>query len=158
MKYITASVLLLMLLLAPAIASGATLTMLDNTDRCIYKPELDLDFCYTVYELCDSKTPIDTGKVQFVFRDDKTPLAQVSPTWDNLIKLVNYKDSVKDAGCKIINITGYKNRFDNIDNVPCYDSYCWTEFVWWNTSFPNKVALNASCTSCSAYPPKPLMT
>lgn len=122
-------------------SSAETLKVISNTDICKYNAELKLDECKTVYELCDSA--LDMKKVDFRFKTEKD--ITLKTEIDELS--YNYSSKTTRTNCREVTITGYKNPFKNVDNVLCYDSKCHIEYVWWNTSFLSKFAINASTNS-----------
>lgn len=128
------------LLIIP-VSSAETLKVISNTDRCIYQPGKKMDYCKTVYELC--APALDMNKVYFKFKieEDKALKSQITGL------SYNYSSKIGKTNCRIITIDGYKNPYKNVDNVLCYDTYCHENYIWWNTSFLSKFAINASINS-----------
>ncbi len=120
------------------IVSGETVKLLENTDFCEYKSKLDLDYCYSKYEICNSSLS-DVQKSIFVFKDEKGIFKT------NISSILSKNIEIEDKGfCKEITISAYKNPFANIDNVLCTQSKCYYEWKWWNSSFFFKFPVNAS--------------
>ena len=129
-------------LLIMPVSSAETLKVISNTDRCVYQPKSRMDYCKTVYELCDST--LDMQKVDFRFKteDDKTLKLSI-----NELSSYFYSSKPLRINCREITIEGYKNPYKNIDNVLCYGLNCHEEFIWWNTSFTSKFNITASTNS-----------
>lgn len=128
-------------LLIMPVVSAETVKLLENTDICQYMPELDLDYCYSKYEICDLSLT-DVQKSTFLFRDERSLYT------NNLSSISSKNISIVDRGmCKELTISAYKSPFKTVDNVLCTAKRCYYEFVWWNASFRFKFPLNASTTS-----------
>lgn len=124
------------------VSSAETLKVISNTDRCVYQPKTRMDYCKTVYELCDPF--LDMQKVDFRFKteDDKTLKLSITE-----LSSYFYSSKPSRTNCREITIEGYKNPYKNIDNVLCYGLNCHEEFIWWNTSFLSKFNITASTNS-----------
>lgn len=123
------------------IVSAETVKLLENTDICEYRPKLDMDYCYSRYEICDLPLS-EVEKSTFVFRDEKSGYK------DSLSSIYSKEVSIKDKGiCKELTISAYKSPFKNVDNVLCTQTKCYYEYVWWNASFLFKFPVNASTSS-----------
>lgn len=123
------------------IASAETVKLLENTDICQYRPKLDLDYCYSKYEICDVSLT-DVQKSTFVFKDEKSGYK------DSLSSIYSKEVSIVDKGiCKELTISAYKSPFKNVDNVLCTQEKCYYEYAWWNSSFLFKYPVNASTSS-----------
>lgn len=128
-------------LLFPNMVSGLNITLIENTDNCIYQPMTDNDFCKSVYEITDYGI-FDSNKIGFKFRAEK------DRTFSDSLNILDAGHTYKIIGEKVIvTITGYKNRWANIDNVLCWGEYCEYKYAWWNSSFPFKIPINISITS-----------
>ncbi len=126
------------------IVSAETVKLLENTDICEYRPELDMDYCYSKYEICDLSLS-DVQKSTFVFKEEESGYK------DSLSSIYSKEASIKDKGiCKEITISAYKSPFKNVDNVLCTTTKCYYEHVWWNRSFLFKYPVNASTSSGDA--------
>lgn len=143
--------LVLVVLGAIPSAQGTSIKLIENTDRCIYQPGVDLDYCYSIYEVCD-KTATDPEKISFVFRDTKTKISQAKDTWPGLTKQVEINASKLSDGdqCRRVKIEALKNPIIDLDNIPCYGGECWPEFAWWNTSYPWKVRVYGNVSANAA--------
>lgn len=123
------------------IASAETVKLLENTDICQYVPGLDMDYCYSKYEICDLSLT-DVEKSTFKFKDEKSGYK------DSLNSIYSSIVSVVDKGlCKELTIQAWKSPFKNVDNVLCTTTKCYYEYAWWNTSFIFKFPINASTSS-----------
>lgn len=110
-----------------------SVNLLEHTDNCIYNKTLKMDYCYSIYEICNYKTD---NNFRFMF---SKPHYGYSPVLNEMSYNVKTNETIigKDV-CKIIRIDAYKDPFINIDNVFCSDDKCYYEYAWWNTSFHYK--------------------
>ena len=110
------------------------LALISNTDRCVYVPALQKDWCNTVYSLDAADNPgigiYSPAKAAFVFKTDRNSAFSTA-----LSGLAYTLKAETKAGKTIINITAYKNPFEDVDNVFCYSGECDYSKVWWNSSF-----------------------
>ena len=123
------------------IVSAETVKLLENTDICQYRPKLDMDYCYSKYEICDLSLS-DVEKSTFLFKDEKSGYV------DKLSSIYSKDVSIVDKGtCKELTISAYKSPFKNVDNVLCTATKCYYKYAWWNASFLFKYPINASTSS-----------
>lgn len=109
-------------------ANALTLELLDNTDKCSYIPSLDVDYCNSTYLACDV-SKVDKKNARFIFKTTDSDYAeQITGLYD-----ISYSIEAVD-GCYKIFIEGYKDKFIDVDNVPCIDGTCFYQYAWWNTS------------------------
>lgn len=102
------------------IKDGITMKLISNSDFCGTE-------CYSKYLVCDSGDRINDLNFKFL---------TLEKSEKEIIKYINY-DIIEDKdGCRILEITGFKNKFESIDNIPCFNDICFYEFAWWNTSYP----------------------
>lgn len=152
MNKLTFGAMILVLLLLPGLSDAQTtiiekgkisVELLENTDICEYDSVLNLDYCRSLYRVCDSDGGLNPLYIDFKYRTQKdlTERSSISGLSTDF-SVYSY-----DKNCKTVEITGYKNPYKNIDNIPCYNGVCFNEFVWWNSSFTIKYPINASTTS-----------
>ena len=110
-------------------ADAATVKLLENTDRCEYNDKLKLDHCFSRYLICSNES-MKASDIRFEFRDNNDMLYRDSlgDKLDTEIEIEKQNES-----CLEVSITGWKNPFIDVDNVPCY-SECFYEYAWWNSS------------------------
>lgn len=122
-------------------SSALSLELLENTDTCIYQPENDKDYCYSIYKFCDDS--FNPSLVNFIFKKGN------EQEYRQTLKDLDFETEIENLGdkCYKIKIEAHKNPFQNIDNILCYDGNCFYEYAWWNTSFYVKLPINASTTT-----------
>lgn len=130
------------ILLIP-IVNAETVSLLTNTDRCIYNKQTNKDYCEAEYEIEGSGLEIED--INFLFKDDRESILK---NYHRELQLNEYEYEIETGKIKV-KISGWKNPFYNIDHVFCYKGQCEYQFAWWNTSFRFKYPLNASCENCS---------
>jgi len=124
-------------------SQALTVSLIENTDICKYDKNLNKDFCYSTYKICDSS--FDKNKIDFTFRENvKDEPKKSLLSIETNTKISKESEYIGADECKIINITAYKNPFKNVDNIPCYDSVCFPKYAWWNSSFHVKYPINSS--------------
>lgn len=130
------------LLSLPPSAIALNLTLISNTDRCVYDSKLQLDRCNTVYEmdldreLIASYSPLSAS---FLFKTGSKPLFSAS------LSGLDYTLRVTNTGRKYyINISATKNPFMDVDNVFCYAGSCDYSKVWWSSSYTYRHTLNVT--------------
>jgi len=102
--------------------SDVKITLLENTDFCDTNCFSRYEVCYPGYENIDKE-------LSFEFRDSVKYMDS-----EKYMKNVFYEDS--KSRCKVVYVYGKKGMFENIDNVPVIKGIEFTEFAWWNTSYP----------------------
>ena len=138
-------------LISTTTVGALTVNMTFNTEPCIYNRTTKMDDCRTDYLICDDKEPEDS-KVEFLFRDEKTPLLEAKTTWPRLTKQRNWTPTtvVSKKSCKTVSISGQKDPYINLDNVLCYDGVCFPEWAWWNHSWDSEFAMNITNNNATA--------
>lgn len=134
--------MLLALLLIPNMALADTVKLIENTDMCLYKAELDKDYCYSIYEICDDHD-FDVVDLDFDFK------ARSNITTKDLITYQIKENDILKPKCKNIKIEAYKNPFIDVDNIPIYKGIHYKEFAWWDSSYRYKYPLNCTISNGS---------
>jgi hypothetical protein len=124
-------------------SSASSLELLENTDRCIYDETIEKDYCYSIYKFCDNS--FNPSMVNFIFKKGN------EQEYKRALKDLDFETEVENLGdkCYKVKIEAHKNPYQDIDNIFCYDETCFYEFVWWNSSYPYKFEINASCPDCN---------
>lgn len=113
--------------------------LIANSDKCKYIPQLEKDYCFSTYNISDLVI-FDNKEINFKFKTD------IKNEYSANIKDLSTNTKISNYGSWfIVNITGYKNPYQNIDNVFCYMGECFYEFAWWNTSYSYRY--NVNCTN-----------
>jgi hypothetical protein len=99
---------------------GITVKLIDNTDYCD-------EYCYSVYNVCGEPI-LDNNDIRFDFRTPYSNNADIKN-----LKVITTFDS--HSSCYDVKVEGYKNRFQNVDNIPTFKGVMFDEFTWWNTSW-----------------------
>lgn len=121
----------------PYSSATGTISLIENTNNCIYQPSTGKDYCYSIYRLCG--VSFNPSLLTFQFKTDKDK--QYRETLKDLDFQTEFEN---DGSCKKIKIEAHKSPFQNIDNVPCFDGGCFYEYAWWNSSFYYKYLVNAT--------------
>lgn len=128
-RFIAIFVILAVLAVLPSV-NALSVKLLENTERCTK--------CKTVYEVCDYSTK-DIQNSRFIFKDLKGQYSETNKY------LSNIRFTIADSGaCKKVTITADKSPFADIDNVPCFDTKCFYEYTWWNSTYNYKFPINAT--------------
>lgn len=122
-------------------ASAETLSVDKNI--CVYKPEINKDYCKTEYIIYDDN--IDIEKISLIYADF---------TKDNELKIsddefyaelpgvdTEYKITEISENNYRVEIQGYKSPLLTIDNVLCYDGNCHYEYSLWNGTYNYRNAI-----------------
>ena len=110
---------------------ATTIELLEHTDRCDYNEHLDIDHCFSKYLVCDNETDVKSVDISFIFKERGKDFLSVDGFGDKLDTEIEYE---KKEACLEVSITGWKNKFIDVDNVLCHNGYCAYEFAWWNSS------------------------
>ena len=128
MRLIIIGVIMIMML--PNV-QATTVELLEHTDRCDYNEHLDIDHCFSKYLVCDNETDVKSVDISFIFKERGKDFLSVDGLGDKLDTEIEYE---KKDDCLEVSITGWKNKFIDVDAVLCHFDYCAYEYEWWNTS------------------------
>ena len=129
--------------------SAETLEM--DTNECTYMPEINKDYCYTEYMVCDNT--IDINKISLKYADI-TERKELKVTEEDLkleIPELNTEIDIKaeSPNCYKVELKGWKSPLIDIDHVLLYDDVAHLEFAWWNASYIFKNAIYGHVTDLS---------
>jgi hypothetical protein len=115
--------------------NGIIVKLISNTDRC--------EDCKTVYNVCldNILTSSKITDYKFLFSDE---ISKEQTTLPSLKSVPNITYKLDKTGlCYDVTISAKKSPFANIDNILCFGSTCFNEFVWWNSSCSPRYAINS---------------
>lgn len=113
--------------------SALTIDLLDNTDTCEYNEHLDLDHCFSKYYICpEASETLKINDINFVYREPGKEYLTLDNFGDKLDTEIEME---KKDDCIEVSITGYKNPFIDVDNVPCVNDQCFYQYSWWNSTY-----------------------
>jgi len=112
--------------------------LIKNTDYCD-------ENCYSEYKICytDGISQKIT-ELDFKYKTEENGTMKGEEVLKEAPKITPSLDI--DPNCRIIKIEGKKNKYENIDNIPCFNKVCWEEFTWWNSNWKYKEKFNVNST------------